>query len=274
VSLESVLESARAGRLYPSVILHGGGEEARRAAALDLARVILCDGRSGAESCRRRVVWPGDPSGRFHPDFQVLERDLKTMTSVDAVKELLRGAQVSPFEAGAQVFVVASAETLSPEAANALLKSLEEPHLTAPRHFFLLTPSQFDLLPTLRSRSLAVFLGAPARTDPEALNEVVEGFAAALDAWREGRSAADLLVAAAALAEAGDFADARAARPWTLAAKAVLAASRRPGVAPSLRRDLLALADALLAAPPWRLRGVQPQRILEGLVSGHLAGGR
>lgn len=273
MNLGAALETARAGRLYPSVILHGGEAESRREAALELARVLLCDGREGAESCRRRVVWPGDASGRFHPDFQVVERDLKTVTSVDAVKDLLRGAQLSPFEAGAQVFVVASAETLSPEAANALLKSLEEPHLTAPRHFLLLAPSQFDLLPTLRSRSLAVFLGAPERADPESLARVVAGFTAAVDAWQGGRSAADLLAAAAALAEAGDFTDARAGRPWTLAAEAVLATARRPAVTAPLRRDLLALADALLAAPAWRLRGVQPLRILEGLVCRHLTTG-
>lgn len=273
MNLEAALEAARGGRLYPSVILHGGSEEGRREAALELARVVLCDRREGAASCRRRVVWPGDPSGRFHPDFQVLERDLKTVTSVDAVKELLRGAQLSPFEAGAQVFVVASAETLSPEAANALLKSLEEPHLTAPRHFLLLAPSQFDLLPTLRSRSLAVFLGASARPDPEVLEGLVAAFAAAVDAWARDRSAADLLAAAAALAEAGDFRDARAVAPWSLAAEAVLATARRPAVPAPLRRDLLALADALLAAPPWRLRGVQPQRILDGLVCRHLAAG-
>lgn len=273
MNLEAALETAHSRRLYPSIILHGGDEEGRREAALELARVVLCDGRDGAEVCRRRVVWPGDPSGRFHPDFQVLERDLKTVTSVDAVKELLRGAQVSPFEAGAQVFVVASAETLSPEGANALLKSLEEPHLTAPRHFLLLAPSQFDLLPTLRSRSLAVFLGAPPRTDAESLAPLVAAFAAAVDAWSSDRSAADLLAAAAALGEAGDFADPRAARPWTVAAETVLATARRPATTPPLRRALLALADALLASPPWRLRGVQPQRILEGLVCRHLAAG-
>lgn len=272
MSVAAALETARAGRLYPSVILHGGDEEARREAALQLARVVLCAGREGEEACSRRVVWPGDPSGRFHPDFQVLERDLKTVTSVDAVKELLRGAQVSPFEAGAQVFVVASAETLSPEAANALLKSLEEPHLTSPRHFLLLAPSQFDLLPTLRSRSLAVFLGAPGRPDPESLDRVVEAFAAAVDSWREAGSAADLLAAAAVLAGGGDFGDARASSPWSLAAQAVLTTALRPGVEPPLRRRLLGLADALLAAPAWRLRGVQPQRILEGLVCDHLTG--
>ena len=82
----------------------------------------------------------------------VLERDLKTSTSVEATKSFLQAAQLSPFEARGQVFVIASADTLTGEAANALLKTLEEPHSGAPRHFVLLAPSRFDLLPTVRSR--------------------------------------------------------------------------------------------------------------------------
>jgi hypothetical protein len=249
------------------VILHGGDVERRRAAALELARGLLCSGREGEESCRRRVVWPDDPSGRFHPDFHVLERDLKTATSVEATKKVLLQAQVSPFEAGAQVFVVTAAETLSPEAANALLKTLEEPHLTAPRHFFLLVPSQFDLLPTLRSRSLAVFLGGGGRPDAGGVEMAAAAFSTALDAWIEQGSVADLLVAATALGDHVDFGDASAGEPWTVAAAAVLEAARRPGVEGGVRRSLLDLADDLLGSRPLRLRGIPARRILEGKIN-------
>ncbi len=271
MSLAATLDLAAAGRLYPSVILHGGEEATRRQAALDLGRILLCEGRTNAESCRRRVVWPGEESGLFHPDFLVLERDTKISTSVEATRELLKVAQVSPFEAGAQVFVVARADSLSPEAANALLKAVEEPHLRSPRHFLLLAPSQFDLLPTLRSRSLAVYLGPAARPDPAAVAAVERAFAAALAAFREGGSTADLLAAAGALAEAGEWGDPRAAAPWTSAATAVLAAAKA-APAGADRRALLALADDLLAALPWRLRGIAAPRILEGLVFRRLGG--
>ncbi|HEX4960122.1 MAG TPA: hypothetical protein VF173_04740, partial [Thermoanaerobaculia bacterium] len=165
MSLAAALTSARQGRLYPAVILDGGDAEARRQAAVKLARTLLCEAPPEARPCGvcrhcRRIVWPGEEETAFHPDFQVLERDLKASTSVDATRELLKTAQVSPFEARGQVFVIASAESLTGEAANALLKNLEEPHVSSPRHFLLLAPSRLDLLPTLRSRSLAVFLGA------------------------------------------------------------------------------------------------------------------
>ena len=87
------------------------------------------------------------------------------MTSVGATKAFLREAQVSPFEARGQVFVIANAETLSGEAANALLKTLEEPPPSSPRHFLLLAPSQLDLLPTL-AKSLAVALSGDVAAAP------------------------------------------------------------------------------------------------------------
>jgi hypothetical protein len=269
MNLDAAMQAARQGRLYPSVILHGGDDGTRRAAALDLARTLLCEAAPDERPCGhcrhcRRMVGAGRTAkgdeAPFHPDFQILERDLKASTSVDATRELMRGAQVSPFEARGQVFVVASAESLTGEAANALLKGLEEPHLTAPRHFLLLTPSRLDLLPTLRSRSLAVFLGPSVAADPQRVAALASAFGAAADAWSRTRAAVYLLGAAAALAGAGAAAaggksagaaaagkgagggrgaagaasatsgaaegaswdDPRSGRPWALAAAAVL----------------------------------------------------
>jgi DNA polymerase-3 subunit delta' len=283
VNLDGAIVLARRRELYPGVILHGGTADERREAALSLARTLLCARPQEERPCGecrhcRRIVWPGGgldgaSSGEsgFHPDFQVLERDLKTSTSVDATKRFLKTAQVSPFEAGGQVFVVASAESLSGEAANALLKTLEEPHISAPRHFLLLTPSRLDLLPTLRSRSLSVFLGGAGRPDAERVGELAEALAACFRSWGESRSAAWLLAASAAIEGAADWSEARSGEPWALAAAAVVAARERPGVPPELSPRLLALAEGLLAAPGWRLRAVPAGRTLDGLLAHHLA---
>ncbi|HEY2740541.1 MAG TPA: hypothetical protein VGK45_19160 [Thermoanaerobaculia bacterium] len=284
MNLEGALTSALRGRLYPSVILHGRDAAARQQAALDLGRTLLCEEPPEARPCGvcrhcRRIVWPGSGGGGsakgetpFHPDFQVLERDLKTSTSVDATRELLRTAQVSPFEARGQVFVIASAETLSGEAANALLKNLEEPHTSAPRHFLLLAPSSLDLLPTLRSRSLAVFLGPAEAVDPAVLEPLAQAFAAALARHAASGAAIYLLTAAEALNAAGGWEDPRAGRPWATAAAAVLRSLEiEPRAVPAARRARLGLAEALLGGPAMRLRGVSAERILEGLVARYLA---
>ncbi len=280
MNLPAALDSARKGTLYPAVILDGGDAAGRRSAALELARVLLCEAPAAARPCGvcrhcRRIVWPdtagaGGEGTQFHPDFQVLERDLKASTSVDATRELLRTAQVSPFEARGQVFVIGSAESLTGEAANALLKNLEEPYVSSPRNFFLLAPSRLDLLPTLRSRSLAVFLGPAERVDPAAVEPLARAFSAAAAAWTASGSPVYLLSAAAALAGAGGWEDPRSGRPWGIAAAAVLR-SLELEEGPAGRRARLALAEALLEGPAMRLRGIPAERILEGLVARHLA---
>lgn len=287
MNLPAAIVSARQGRLYPAVILHGGDAGTRRDAALTLSRALLCESPPEERPCGvcrhcRRIVWPGIDRGggageSFHPDFQVLERDLKASTSVDATREMLKTAQVSPFEARGQVFVVASAESLTGEAANALLKNLEEPYVSAPRNYFLLAPSRLDLLPTLRSRSLSVFLGPADAVDPAAVEPIARSFAAALGAYAQGGAAIYLLSAAAALASAGKaeggggWEDPRSGRPWAVAAAAVVRSLEASEMDSAARRARLALAEALLEAPALRLRGITAERILEGLVARHLA---
>ncbi len=279
MKLAAASAMARAGRLYPSVILHGGSREARRTAAVDLGRLLLCAAEGDERPCRRcrhcrRIAWPGELEEGFHPDFRVLERDLKTATSVAATRSFVQGAQMSPFEAGAQVFVIASAETLSGGAADALLKTLEEPHNRSPRHFLLLAPSHFDLLPTIRSRSLAVYLGGVRTLDNERIEKLARDFCDCLGRFAASGSVAELLAAADALAAAGGWDDPRASEPWSLAATAVLRSAKSLGGDRTRRRQLLALAEDLLGGSQLRLRGIVAQRILEGLVVDRLVGQR
>src|SRR4029077_18384831 len=102
-------------------------------------------------------------------------------------------------------FVIANAETLSPEAANALQKALEEPHVTSPRNFFLLAPSARDLLPTLRSRSLAVYLGPAAPVDAAVVEPLARRFGAAVAEYGRPGSAVYLWPPAEALAGGQKF---------------------------------------------------------------------
>lgn len=275
-ALESILEMARVGRLYPSLILHGGGAAERRQAAARIGRTLLCDRDVDARPCGtclhcRRISAEAE-SEAFHPDFHRLERDQKTVTSIDAVRRFLGAAQMAPFEARGQVFVITAAETLGPEAADTLLKILEEPPARTPRHFLLLTPSDRELAATLRSRSMPLFLGAEESLDGELRAARSAELAAILERYAESGAEAHLLAAAAALAECGEWSDLRAAAPWSMAAAVVLDCSRRTAPAGAMRRALLDLAAALLDARAERLRGITPQRILEGLLTRHLGG--
>lgn len=274
---DGALELARRGRLYPGVILHGATAEERQRRAVELTRALLCSAESVARPCGacehcRRIAWPETDGSSFHPDFQILTRDLRTTTSAEATKRFLKQAYSAPFEARGQVFVVAEAETLSGEAADSLLKLLEEPPERTPRHFLLLAATQLDLLPTLRSRSLSLFLGASEQLDPAQTEKIAERFAAAIQAHRGNAAAVHLLSAAEALASATGWEDPRARRPWAAAAAAVMQCTRDQGLEQGLRIRLLTLAEDLMNAPRLRLRGITHQRILDGLVSKHLAG--
>lgn len=279
MNFDDVLKLAREDRLYPSVILYGSNEAGRQEAALRLTRILLCE-KKGAErgcepgpgACRhcRRVVWPAGGDSSFHPDFAVLQRDLRTSTSVEATKTFLQAAYSAPYEARGQVFAIAEAETLGGGAADSLLKLLEEPPSRSPRHFLLLAASRLDLPITLRSRSLSVFLAAGDALDAKGVAELAQALTPALDAFLEAGSAIDLLSAADLLLGKGGFEDPRARRPWAMAAAALVAYARSRDLPVAYRRALLALSSELLDAPRWRVRGIGAGRLLEGFLSRYL----
>jgi len=86
-----------------------------------------------------------------HPDIHILKPDEKNQNiKIEDVRELQRQLAYAPYEAQHRFFIIDNAHCLTIGAANALLKSLEEP---APRtSFILITTSSKKLLPTVMSR--------------------------------------------------------------------------------------------------------------------------
>ena len=262
---------ATAGRLYSSVILYGGKADDRLDLAYEIGRALLCKMEPEARPCGACRHCRRIDRERFHPDFMLLRRDKgRRDIAVEGIRPLLRTAQVSPFEARGQVFVIDEAETMNPFGVNTLLKTLEEPADTTPRNFLLLTPSASELLPTLRSRSLTVYLGADTAEGVGADEELAGDL---VDLWRQrpGDDAFALWVSALAerLLAGGGFEDIRSRQGWTRIAAALTEAAG----ALDDRRDraaALALAADLLDAHRLRLRTIQPRRIIEGLAARRL----
>jgi DNA polymerase III subunit delta' len=87
--------------------------------------------------------------GRTHPDLFVVEPEGQSIP-IDRVRELRRDLHLRPFEAARRVYLVHDAHLLRDDAANALLKSLEEP---PPYGVFVLVSDHAErMLPTIRSR--------------------------------------------------------------------------------------------------------------------------
>jgi DNA polymerase III subunit delta' len=93
-----------------------------------------------------------------HPDLLIIPPDPpQMMIKVDQVRRVIESIYYRPAEAKERVYIFTDSAFMK-EAANSLLKVLEEPPDFAT--IFLLTENPGELLPTLRSRSMTVTLGA------------------------------------------------------------------------------------------------------------------
>ena len=229
----AVLGAALDGRPAHAYLLHGPAGTGKRAAARDFAAALLA---GDSESARARV------QHGTHPDLTwVAPSGAHEMLRRDVQESVVSAASHTPFESSHRVFVLERADTMNDEAANALLKTLEEP----PPYvvLLLLTDNPSQVLPTIGSRC------QPVRFDPLPAAELAERLQAARDRPRDG----DRLRAAVARRRRESLdagADARAARPHRgLRARAdPRPRARRPGLAAA------ADAGARARAPPPRRR--------------------
>lgn len=139
--------------------------------AIAFAAALNCQGGSGdacgeCEACSKIV-------GGIHPDVVTLVREgAANIVPIESVRsQVIARIGLPPHEADVRVFIVEEATAMAPPAANALLKTLEEP--PARTLFVLCTTAPEQLLPTIRSRCQRVrFAGGvglvdadPARAD-------------------------------------------------------------------------------------------------------------
>src|SRR5262249_17190077 len=136
---------APGGRPSHASLFHGPAGSGKRTAARSFAAALLADGAADPESVRRRV------EHGTHPDLTwVTPSGAHEMLVGDVEEAVVAAAAVTPFEANRRVFVIERADTLIEQAANKMLKTLEEP---APFvHIVLLSDRLAEVLPTIRSR--------------------------------------------------------------------------------------------------------------------------
>src|SRR4030095_11642506 len=143
-------------RLPPALLFAGPRGVGKRTLAMAVARALICpEGAARGDACARCPACHRTGRG-LHPDLFVAEPEGATL-KIKRIRELVREIDGLPFEAPARAFVIDDAHTMTEQAQNALLKSLEEP--PASSHVFLVTPSPQTLLPTIRSRAQPVRLG-------------------------------------------------------------------------------------------------------------------
>ncbi len=146
--------SVAAGRVSHAYLLSGPRQVGKLTLARELAKALNClESDRPCGNCRScRKIERG-----VHPDVQVVKlEDGAKSIGIDVVREIQERVALRPAEGSVKVYIIEEAERMSEQAANALLKTLEEP---PPSVLMVLTTLDSTLLlPTLVSRCQQVDL--------------------------------------------------------------------------------------------------------------------
>ena len=158
-------QTLAAGRLPGAMLFTGEEGIGKKLFALELAKALNCRSPHGVEGCGfcpscvrisklnhpqsnepedlKEIIWTD------HPDVGMVVAP-KRVLLVDQMRKIEREANFRPYEGKARVFLIEDADKLNDQAANALLKVLEEPPHTS--HIVLITSRPAGFLATIRSR--------------------------------------------------------------------------------------------------------------------------
>ena len=126
-------------------LFHGPAGTGKRSIARAFAAALLAQGASDPGEVAARVARGA------HPDLTwVTASGATEMLVADIEQPVVAAAARTPFESTRRVFVIEAAHTLNDQAANRMLKTLEEP--AAFVHLLLLSDRPDEVMPTIASR--------------------------------------------------------------------------------------------------------------------------
>ncbi len=156
MALARLTRALSRGQLHHALLLTGPEGVGKATVALAVARALHCPasprlGCRACNTCRRideghhvGVEWLRPPPGA-------------RSIGVEAARDVRARVELAPLEGNAHAVIVDTSDALTTEAANALLKALEEPRPGV--YFLLLADNLRSLLPTILSRCMPVRLG-------------------------------------------------------------------------------------------------------------------
>lgn len=150
--IKHILQRSLQKQRLPNSLLFCGPEGVgMRDVAFTLAKALMCEKKQddACETCSVCRAMHLDPDENRYPDFMVYSSD-KDVLKIEFMRDLKKLAYVRPMLGGRRVFIVDEAEKMSDDAANSVLKILEEP---PPFTYIILITTNAELvLPTIKSR--------------------------------------------------------------------------------------------------------------------------
>jgi DNA polymerase III subunit delta' len=176
-AVDSLRTAASGHGMSQAFLFTGPPGSGRSNAAVAFAAALECEQQPpGCGTCHScHTVLAGS-----HADVTVVRTD-KLSIGVDEVRDLVRRSALAPVGRRWQVMIVEDADRLTDQAANALLKTIEEP--TDRTVWILCAPTVEDLLPTIRSRCRLVSLSTPSPEDVADFLTRIDGVEPALASY-------------------------------------------------------------------------------------------
>jgi DNA polymerase-3 subunit delta' len=140
-------KSLQKDRIPNSLLFSGPEGVGKKDTALVLAKAMNCL-KNSDDACEVCASCKSIENGNF-PDVMVLSPD-KNVLKIEQMREIKQTAYLKPMVGRKRIFIIDQAEKMNEEAANSLLKILEEPPSFT--HIILITHNPYLILPTLRSR--------------------------------------------------------------------------------------------------------------------------
>ncbi len=145
----------RSGRLSHTYLLTGEAPSGKEEVAAAFASALNCLENKWFEECACNSCHKMENGN--HPDFHVLGEDESVKSiKIEEIRGMISESSLKPYEGKWKVFFLKKAERLTPDASNAVLKTLEEP--SEHTIFILTTETKANLLETIQSRAFELRL--------------------------------------------------------------------------------------------------------------------
>lgn len=168
IQVRALINSINADRQASAYIFVGPSGIGKKSIALNFAKFINCSNRDALDEPCEQCLICKQINAMQHPDIFLVSPDSSNTIKIEDIRQIIKRGFLRAYEAKYKVFIIDEAETMTTEAANALLKTLEES--SRGTVFILVTSLEKKLPATVISRCRRIKFNALSLT---ALKEIL-----------------------------------------------------------------------------------------------------